>query len=397
MRKSIVAGIIVGAAAACYGLYRLVANRKDIKQNHKANTEPDEACSDTTTDETAINPLVQKKLEEISAYISNQIGPVSRSYEDGEYCLETQPNANGNAIFVYIGEEITLCFADWHGHFDLDEPYSPLPLDFDMDCDMTFYHVLEGLISNRICAAASYEINEQEEKWCGASLIKEDELNDANLYEEFGANKYITCSFWDGAKSRLYVHVGEMYELESDSFYDVLEGYPDCVLDYFLMKSCKVYHGEQSHREALDFAFRNLDVVVDEDEDEEFPLEYDLQKAQSKTIDTQEWLAIEHEPIRNDGGRIPYVYAFLEPPHGNCVATGKGKGKGAYRKANADDFRAVNAALFPEGTDELEVLEWTTDWSNYFDDGHEWWGASCWSIYDRRMKRYVVILASYTD
>ena len=60
-------------------------------------------------------------------------------------------------------------------------------------------------------------------------------------------------------------------------------------------------------------------------------------------------------------------------------------------------FRKVNSALFPEGTDELEVYEWTTDWSNYFDDGHEWWGAACWSVYDKNMNRYVVIMASATD
>ena len=62
-----------------------------------------------------------------------------------------------------------------------------------------------------------------------------------------------------------------------------------------------------------------------------------------------------------------------------------------------DDFRKVNAALFPLGTDGLEVYEWTTDWSNLFDDGHEWWGAACWSVYDKRMDRYVVMLASETD
>ena len=393
MRKLIATGIIVGAAAACYGLYKLATNRKDIKQNREASSEPDVALSEGihTADENALNPLVQKKLEEISAFMSTRIGHVIQSYEDGEYCLETQPNANGNAIFVYIGDEITLCFADWHSHFDLDEPYSPLPLDFDMDYDMTFYHVLEGLISNRICAAASYEINIEENKWCGSSLLREDELNDAHLYEVFGANKFITCSFWDGTKSLLYVHLGEMYELESDPFYNILNCYPDCVLEYFLMKSCEVYRGEQSHREALYFAFRNLDV------DEDFPLEYDIPKAQASPIDTQEWLAIDHASIRNAGSRLPYVCAFLDPPHGNHVATDNAQGKGACRKADVDDFRAVNAALFPEGTDELEVLEWTTDWSNYFDDGHEWWGASCWSIYDRRMKRYIVILASSTD
>lgn len=78
-----------------------------------------------------------------------------------------------------------------------------------------------------------------------------------------------------------------------------------------------------------------------------------------------------------------YWYAFLETPH----TSGYGP----------EDFQKINNALFPEGTDELEVYEWTTDWSNYFDDGREWWETACWSVYDRKMNRYVVIMASTTD
>ena len=40
---------------------------------------------------------------------------------------------------------------------------------------------------------------------------------------------------------------------------------------------------------------------------------------------------------------------------------------------------------------------WTTDWSDLFDAGHEWYGACCWSIYEKRMNRYVVMLVSATD
>ena len=65
--------------------------------------------------------------------------------------------------------------------------------------------------------------------------------------------------------------------------------------------------------------------------------------------------------------------------------------------AKPDDFRRVNDALFPEETDALEVYEWTTDWSNYFDAGHEWWGTACWSIYDPHLDRFAVLFASATD
>ncbi|MCR5687615.1 MAG: hypothetical protein K6G58_06300 [Lachnospiraceae bacterium] len=132
--------------------------------------------------------------------------------------------------------------------------------------------------------------------------------------------------------------------------------------------------------------------------EEQFSWKTDIEKAQGHQINPAELL---HVPkiLRTDhigrrfydcdlpdplkGEQIPYWYAFWEPPH----TSGYGP----------DDFRKVNAVLFPEGTDELEVFEWTTDWSDYFDDGHEWWGTACWSVYDMRMKRYIVIMAEATD
>ena len=57
----------------------------------------------------------------------------------------------------------------------------------------------------------------------------------------------------------------------------------------------------------------------------------------------------------------------------------------------------MNATLFPNGTDKLEVYEWTTDWSDYFDEGHEWWGALCLTVYDQTLERFVIIMASATD
>ena len=132
--------------------------------------------------------------------------------------------------------------------------------------------------------------------------------------------------------------------------------------------------------------------------DEPFPWSLDIGKARARRIDAAELL---HVPVilRTDrigqrfydcglpdhlkGEQIPYWYAFWETPH----TSGYGP----------DEFRKVNSMLFPEGTDDLEIFEWTTDWSNYFEAGHEWWGAACWSVYDKNMSRYVVIMASATD
>jgi len=80
---------------------------------------------------------------------------------------------------------------------------------------------------------------------------------------------------------------------------------------------------------------------------------------------------------------LNYRKAFLYPPHENSY-TGK-------------DFVRVNSVLFPNGTDELEVYRWTTDWSEYFDAGREWWGTLCLTVYEKNLNRFVVIMASATD
>ena len=390
MRKLLSIGAIIGMTAACYRLYRIVANRNESNHTQHDETKPniDAQCPDeqAVEIETAIAPQTQQRFEEVLALMKQKFGEVSHQFENGEYCIETQANEGGNAISVYIGDEITLCFAGWHSHFELDEPLQGYDLE---DLDYSFLSRLEGLRSNQLCAACSYDVDNPKH-WCASALVNAKDLNEAEIYEEFGTNKLVKCSFWDDSKSREFVHIGEMYELTSDAFRQVRKRYPGCSLDYCLIKSCKAYRGLKSHEAALDFAMHKISISEDW-------LTYDLAKAEAQSIDPAEWLNNHYGNMPNDGGRIPYAYAFLEPPHGNYVATGKKQGKHRYRDANVDDFAAINAALFPEGTDELEVFEWTTDWSNYFEAGHEWWGANCWSVYDRRMNRYVVILASDTD
>ena len=174
----------------------------------------------------------------------------------------------------------------------------------------------------------------------------------------------------------------------------------------------KPYDGLMSHREALEVVFDELEKRDLEDQrkaremlgdriaDQIHPWIYDIDKAQSKHLDTQVffycpnivktdyygnvWYDAEWEPNDDDcGTTVPYWYAVLEPVHG--------------RRNKPEDFKKVNEVLFPKGTDALDIYEWTTDWSDYFDAGHEWYGACCWSIYDKAMNRYVVMLVSATD
>ena len=157
-----------------------------------------------------------------------------------------------------------------------------------------------------------------------------------------------------------------------DPAYAVIKEYPDIVIDYCIVKDELPYNGYNSHWSALAYACRRL--FSDEEDD----WHYNVGEADGKKVDTKALFA----PI-NEKRDFNYRYAFLHPP---CETH--------YKDA---DFDRVNEALFPNGAEPLEVYEWTTDWSEYFDDGHEWWGAMCYTVYDESLDRYVIIIASATD
>ncbi len=151
------------------------------------------------------------------------------------------------------------------------------------------------------------------------------------------------------------------------TFCPLSDEYPELVLDYCFVKD-ESYHGYESHRKALISAYG---ILCDE-------WEGDPGEATGKCIPTEELFSSECQK-----GKLNYRRAFLNPPHQNSY-TGK-------------DFERFNAAIFPNGTDKLEVYEWDTNWSDYFDDGHEWWGTLCLTVYDQTLDRFVVIMASATD
>ena len=203
-----------------------------------------------------------------------------------------------------------------------------------------------------------------------------------------------------------------MTEIRDEAISELINRYDRCVIEYSFLSDEMPYRGIDSHRDALEHAMiltaqRNDEKAAKVGElfGEELaqtlkPWIYDTYSAEATKIDPEQFLFVpdvrrtdingtvfydtDCDP-ENDGfeGTIPYWYAFLEPPHGSGYAP--------------DDLRKINSMLFPDGPDGLEIYEWTTDWSDYFDDGHEWWGAACWSIYDAHRERYTVMLASATD
>ncbi len=82
-----------------------------------------------------------------------------------------------------------------------------------------------------------------------------------------------------------------------------------------------------------------------------------------------------------------YAEAFLEPPYGLQVGLDR-----------ADRwFGAINDALLGGLSDDLEIRSWSTDWSNWFDAGHEWWGVHLWTVRPTARPWMVGIAASTTD
>ena len=218
---------------------------------------------------------------------------------------------------------------------------------------------------------------------------------------------------------KLDLQVFTMHEIKNSVFYDYIEQYDQDTeyhfvgeIDYHLLENDKPYEGLQSHREALIVVFDHIvknsiedlksirERCGDDAADKLSPLIYDIDKAKPTPLDPQEffycpnivktdyygnvWYDAGWVPNdENIGTTVPYWYAVMEPVHG--------------RRNKPEDFRKVNEALFPKGTDMLDIYEWTTDWSDLFDDGHEWYGSCCWTIYDKKMNRYVVMLVSATD
>ena len=210
-----------------------------------------------------------------------------------------------------------------------------------------------------------------------------------------------------------------MKRIDNDTFYEYIKQYdPNSeyhsagAVDYHLLCDDQPYEGIKSHKEALRVVFDwMVEKNIEEKEnarttqgdgvaDQIQPLVYDLDKAQPSLLDPQEFFYCPNivktdyygnvrydgkwEPNGdNIGTTVPYWYALMEPVQG--------------KRNTPEDFKKVNETLFPNGTDALDIYEWTTDWSDYFDDGHEWYGACCWSVYDKTLSRYVIMLVSATD
>ncbi len=123
-------------------------------------------------------------------------------------------------------------------------------------------------------------------------------------------------------------------------------------------------------------------------------LSYDLLNPKTKGYDLF-FYHNEKEMIGNaltidqeDKGKIGFVYAFLDPPHSFMC------GKTIFEKGNF--FLDFCRLLFTD-ISQIEVYKWSTDSSNYFDAGKEWWGVFFWTVHNPYQDWYIGIIASTTD
>ena len=89
-----------------------------------------------------------------------------------------------------------------------------------------------------------------------------------------------------------------------------------------------------------------------------------------------------------DREKIGFVYAFLDPPYSFMC------GKTIFEKGNF--FLDFCRLLFTD-ISQIEVYKWSTDSSNYFDEGKKWWGSFFWTVYNPCRYWYIGIIASTTD
>ena len=91
---------------------------------------------------------------------------------------------------------------------------------------------------------------------------------------------------------------------------------------------------------------------------------------------------------QEDKGKIGFMYAFLDPPYSFMC------GKTIFEKGNF--FLDFCRLLFTD-ISQTEVYKWSTDSSNYFDEGKKGRGSFFWMVYNPCGYWYIGIIASTTD
>ena len=189
-----------------------------------------------------------------------------------------------------------------------------------------------------------------------------------------------------------------------DDFADLLVAFDAAggVLDYVLLESDSFEGGESLHREAAILGMSAIEDRIRERfrQDSEpgrtfqnqFHLESDPTRAVGRRVEFSEFWGtddVRWKPLGRHIWKVPdangYKTAFFLPPHGLDGDRVEGL------------FDGINRVVLGDAPTKCEIYSWSTDWSNYFDDGLEWWGAFYWTVHQRGSRRVTVIAGSVTD
>ena len=184
-----------------------------------------------------------------------------------------------------------------------------------------------------------------------------------------------------------------MLELKEHKAYEMLNNtYKENPLDYVILLSEEEYKGVETHKKAVIEAFNIFNTRTIVGNNYNLKVTVEPEKMFASLCSMEELLQLPEDDYydsRPKGNRCmgipqptPYWYAFLDPPYGVPYLT--------------SDFVKFNDVLFPF-KENTEVYRWNDDFSNYFEDGKEWWGTGLWSAYDKTTGIFVIIGASQTD
>ena len=152
-----------------------------------------------------------------------------------------------------------------------------------------------------------------------------------------------------------------------------------------------------------------------------FTMDYDFSvlKDSGKEISVQDFMGWQYEEISGrvilKGGKLYNQYFYYddkEVPEKAVTMTEEDLKKEAfayaffqprysfmYRHSNFEkgNFFLDFCRLLFTDISQIEVYKWSTDSSNYFDEGKEWWGSFFWTVYNPYQDWYIGIIASTTD
>lgn len=155
-----------------------------------------------------------------------------------------------------------------------------------------------------------------------------------------------------------------------------------CVMHSCTFSASPLAYSENLHAEALRIVFAKLDPDAD--------------IAQARGLPVALEKVAQYRDTWWKDGRAPLFYAFSDPPYGTD-----------WSDAQAEQqFKLWLDYVGLDGSAGVQAMDWVGDpdanpgrsgWSTYFDDGKEWWGIWCLTVWNPKKHTLAVIVASATD